>query len=73
MFGMVCLQVSAIPSIIQAYQTGEAAPLANIILLIIGLIACCIQELQAKLYAYLIGSLIGIVGNVGILIALYLR
>lgn len=71
--GTVCLQVSAVPSIIQALQTGESAPAASVILLLIGLIACLIQEIAVKLWAYVIGSVIGILGQIALLIVILLR
>ena len=73
MFGMICLQISAVPSIVQAFNTGETAPLSNIILVIMGLVACMIQEYTLKLWAYFFGSLLGVIGNVGILVALHWR
>lgn len=69
--GMTCLQVSAIPAIIQAMRTGEAAPLTSLLLLAVGLLFCCITEYHHRLWAYLIGSLIGLTGQI-VLIALLL-
>jgi hypothetical protein len=71
--GTVCLQVSAVPALIQAIQTGETAPAASIILVLIGLIACLIQEIHVKLWAYVIGSAIGIIGQAALLVVIFLK
>jgi hypothetical protein len=71
--GTVCLQVSAVPAIIQALQTGETAPAASVILLLIGLVACLIQEIYVKLWAYVVGSVIGIIGQFALLIVIFLK
>jgi hypothetical protein len=71
--GTVCLQVSAIPALIQALQTGETAPAASIILVLLGLIACIVQEIHVKLWAYVIGSAIGILGQFALLVVIFLK
>ena len=71
--GTVCLQMSAIPSVVQALVTGESAPVSSIVLVIIGLVACTIQEINVRLWAYVAGSVIGIIGNVAILAVLFWR
>lgn len=71
--GTVCLQMSAIPAIVQAIKTGETAPLSTLILIIIGLCACTVQEIHAKLWAYVAGSVIGIVGHVAIVVVILTR
>lgn len=71
--GTVCLQVSAVPAIIQALQTGETAPASSVILLLVGLIACVIQEIHVKLWAYVIGSVIGIIGQTALLVLIIWR
>lgn len=69
--GMFCLQISAVPAIIQALYTGETAPLSNMLLIAAGLMFCSVTEWHYKLWAYLIGSLIGLSGQI-VLIALVL-
>ena len=72
-FGTTCLQMSAIPAIVQAVKTGETAPDATIILIIIGLLACTVQEIHARLWAYVAGSIIGIVGHLLILFVIWYK
>ncbi len=71
--GVACLQASAIPAIIQAIRTGESAPAATILLIIIGLACCTVQEIHAKLWAYVAGSVLSILGHVSILILIGLK
>jgi len=71
--GVSCLQMSAIPGVIQALATGESAPVSSIVLVILGLMACTVQEINAKLWAYVAGSVIGIIGHAAILFVLIWR
>ena len=71
--GTVCLQLSAVPGVFQALATGESAPVSSILLVILGLMACLVQEINVRLWAYVAGSVIGIIGNVAILAVLIWR
>jgi hypothetical protein len=67
LIGTVLLQCSAVPAIIQALQGGETAPLATLVLITLGLAACAITEIYYKLWAYLVGSIIGLTGHAAII------
>jgi len=67
LIGTICLQCSAVPAIIQALQGGQTAPLATLALVVLGLLACAVTEIHYKLWAYLVGSTIGIIGHVAII------
>lgn len=71
--GTVCLQGSALPALVQALETGETAPASSVILVLIGLIACLVQEINVKLWAYVIGSILGILGQAAILFVIAWR
>lgn len=71
--GMLCLQVSTIPALVQAIRTGEAAPISSLLLITIGMVFCIIQEWYAKLWAYVVGSFITIVGHICIIVVLLTR
>ena len=73
LIGTICLQCSAVPAIIQALQGGQTAPLATLALVVLGLLACAMTEIYYKLWAYLVGSIIGIVGHVAIIAIVILR
>jgi hypothetical protein len=68
--GTVCLQASSLPAIVQALQTGETAPIASVILVLLGLVACTIQEIHVKLWAYVVGSVVGVIGQSALLIVI---
>jgi tryptophan-rich sensory protein len=67
LIGTVCLQCSAVPAIIQALQGGETAPLATLVFVVLGLLACAVTEIHYKLWAYLVGSIIGLSGHIAII------
>jgi hypothetical protein len=67
LIGTVLLQCSAVPAIVQALQGGETAPIATLILIVLGLLACAITEIHYKLWAYLVGSIIGLSGHIAII------
>ena len=73
LIGTVLLQCSAVPAIIQALQGGETAPLATLVFVVLGLAACAVTEIHYKLWAYLIGSGIGIIGHVAIIAIVIMR
>lgn len=73
LIGTVMLQSSALPAIIQALQGGETAPLATLALVALGLAACMVTEWHYKLWAYFIGSAIGVAGHVAIIVTVLTR
>lgn len=68
LIGTVLLQASAIPAIIQALQGGQTAPLSTLCLIVLGLAACAVTEIHYKLWAYFVGSLIGLSGHLAVII-----
>ena len=73
LIGTVLLQASAIPAIVQALQHGETAPLSTLIFVALGLACCTITEVYYKLWAYVIGSVVGFTGHVLIIAILLTR
>lgn len=71
--GMLCLQISTIPALWQAIKTGEAAPISSLLLITIGMVFCIIQEWHARLWAYVVGSTVTIVGHICIIVVLLAR
>lgn len=71
--GMLSLQISTIPALWQAIRTGETAPLSSLLLITAGMICCIIQEVQAKLWAYVIGSTVSVIGHVAIILVVIYR
>jgi hypothetical protein len=73
LIGTILLQSSAIPAIVQALQGGETAPIASLIFIALGLTACAITEIYYKLWAYFVGSIIGVTGHCAIIAVILLR
>ena len=71
--GMICLQVSAFPALVQALTTGEAAPLSSLLLVSAGLMFCMVAEWHYRIWAYWIGSAIGLAGQAAIVAVLLTR
>jgi len=71
--GMACLQTSTIPALWQAIRTGESAPISTLLLITLGMVFCIIQEYHAKLWAYVIGSTVTIVGHIAIIVVVLHR
>jgi hypothetical protein len=67
LIGTVCLQCSTIPAIVQAIQNGETAPLSTLFMIAIGLAACMVTEWYYKLWAYFVGSIIGLSGQIALI------
>ncbi len=71
--GMACLQTSTIPALWQAIRTGESAPISTLLLITLGMVFCIVQEYHAKLWAYVIGSTVTIVGHIAIIVVVLYR
>ena len=71
--GIICLQTSTLPALWQAIRTGESAPISSLLLITIGMMFCIAQEYHAKLWAYVLGSGVTIVGHLCIIIAVLYR
>jgi hypothetical protein len=73
LIGTVCLQCSTIPAIVQAMQHGETAPLSTLFLIALGLSACMVTEFHYKLWAYFVGSIIGLSGQLSLIVIVLTR
>jgi hypothetical protein len=73
MLGILCLQTSTLPALWQAIRTGESAPIATLLLITLGMVFCIIQEYHAKLWAYVLGSAVTIVGHIAIVLVVLYR
>jgi len=71
--GIICLQISTLPALWQAIRTGESAPIASLLLITLGMVFCIIQEYHARLWAYVLGSTVTIVGHIAIVFVVLYR
>ena len=61
--GIVIMQLNSIPAIIQAKETGLAAPVLSITMTLTGYICYLIIESYYKQWLYVFGSTCGLIGN----------
>ena len=67
--GMAMLQFNSIPAIISAVEYGTKYPIATILLTIGGLFCYMVDALKNGNMLYIVGNLIGIIGNSILLLA----
>jgi hypothetical protein len=67
--GMAMLQFNSIPAIFSALENGSKYPLATILLTIGGLACYMVRAIADKDKLYITGNLIGLTGNVILLLA----
>lgn len=68
--GLALLQFNCIPAIIQALKTGQSTPINGVILSIMGLSCYLYNSVKTSNTLYTVGNLIGLIGNIILLIAL---
>ena len=68
--GMALLQSNAIPAVIYALENGTSTPIPTVLMTIAGLICYMVRAVMDKDILYMTGNLIGLVGNVVLLLCI---
>jgi len=68
--GLALVQFNCIPAIVVALQQKTHAPIASIVLMVLGLTSFLVYDLREKVFSvYTLGNIIGVIGNLILLIS----
>lgn len=71
--GLALVQLNVLPAIWQAFQTGQSAPLASVILMVVGLACYLYNSIMTKNRLYTVGNGIGLFCNTALLAAIVVK